>query len=55
MEEKELTATYDQSKRYHRFMIDEGQGLTETIYVPKDKPVPNTVTIQLKTKAESKR
>ncbi len=28
--ENELTATYDQdSKRYHRFMIDEGQGLTK--------------------------
>lgn len=50
--EKELIATYDQdSKRYHRFTINEGQGLTGTIYVPKDKEVPNSVTIFLKTKA----
>ena len=49
--ENKLVAIYDQdSKRYHRFKIDESQGLTGTIYVSKDKPVPDTVTIFLKTK-----
>ena len=51
--EKELIATYDSdSKRYHRFMIDEGQEITGTIYIPKDKEVPDSVTISLKTKGE---
>lgn len=52
--EKELKATYDSdSKRYHRFIIDEGQGLTGTIYIPKEGAVPNSVTIRLRTKAEA--
>ena len=54
--EKELIATYDSdSKRYHRFMIDEGQEITGTIYIPKDKEVPDSVTISLKTKGEIER
>lgn len=54
--EKEITATYDQdSKRYHRFMIDEGQGITGMIYIPKNEKVPDTpLVIQLRTKAECK-
>ena len=52
--EKELKATYDSdSKRYHRFLIDEGQGLTGTIYVPKEGTVPDSVRIRLRTKAEA--
>ncbi len=54
--EKKLTATYEQdSKRFHRFSIDDGQGITGAIYVPKTEPVPDTVTIRLKTKGESQR
>lgn len=49
--ETQITAIYDQdSKRYHRFLIVEGQGITGTIYIPKDVKVPDSVTIQLKTK-----
>ena len=52
----QITATYDQdSKRYHRFMIDEGQEITGTIYIPKDKEVPDSVTISLKTRGERER
>jgi hypothetical protein len=57
MEKKELTltATYDQdSKRFHRFLIDVGQVMTGTIYVPKNEPVPDAVTIRLRTKAGSR-
>jgi hypothetical protein len=51
--ENQITATYgSDSKRYHRFLIDEGQRITGTIYVPKDKKVPNSVTIFLKTRGE---
>ncbi|MGD0915694.1 MAG: hypothetical protein ABSB22_04460 [Thermodesulfobacteriota bacterium] len=49
--EKELTATYDKdSKRFHRFIIDENQGIVGNIYVPKSEPVPERVTVSLKTK-----
>jgi hypothetical protein len=52
---KELTATYaGTSTDYHFFRIDWGQGLTGNIYVPKDEPVPDTVTIRLRTKAEAR-
>jgi hypothetical protein len=46
--EKELTATYDGDSRYYYcFHIDRGQGVTGNIYVPKDEPVPRTLTIRL--------
>jgi hypothetical protein len=54
--EKDLTftATYDKdSRRYHGFLIDEAQEITGTIYIPKDMKVPDSVTIQLKTKEKS--
>lgn len=52
--EKKITATYDQdSKRFHRFLIDAGQVVTGAIYLPKNEPVPDTVTIRLKTKGEN--
>ncbi|MGA2465522.1 MAG: hypothetical protein ABSH06_14345 [Thermodesulfobacteriota bacterium] len=51
--EKELTAIYDSdSKRFHRFLIDGGQEITGTIYIPKGKEIPERVIIQLKTKNE---
>lgn len=54
--ENQITVTYDRdSKRYHRFLIDEGQGITGTIYVPKEKEIPDTITIHFKTKEEKER
>ena len=48
---KELTATYDQdSKRYHRYIIDEGQGVVGNIYVPKNSEIPKEVMIKLQVK-----
>ncbi len=48
---KEITATFDQdSKRYHRYLIDEGQGVVGTIYIPKEKEIPKEVIIRLKVK-----
>ena len=50
---KEITATYNgDSKRYHRFLIDAGQKITGAIYIPKDEPVPNNLTVQLRTKGQ---
>ena len=48
----ELTATYDQdSKRYHRYIIDEGQGIVGNLYISKEvKAVPEELTIRLKVK-----
>ena len=47
-----ITATYDRdSKRYHRFIVDENQGIVGNIYVPKgDKDVPHEIQLILKTK-----
>ena len=48
MATKPLTATYDQdSKRYHRYIIDDGQGIVGNIYIPKADEVPEQVTITL--------
>ena len=50
-EKKEITASYDQdSKRYHRYVIDEGQGIVGNIYVPKGREIPKELTITLKVK-----
>ena len=50
-EKTDLTATYDQdSKRYHRYVIDEGQGIVGNIYVPKEKDIPKEVKITLRVK-----
>jgi len=48
----EVTATYDQdSKRYHRYLIDEGQGIVGNLYIPKDtKQIPKELTIRLRVK-----
>lgn len=51
--EIQITATFDDdTKRMHRFLIDEGQEVTGAIYVPKGKSVPDRVSIRLRTKAE---
>lgn len=54
-EQIEVVATFDDdTKRQHRFTIDEGQGITGSIYVPKGSAVPDIVTIRLRTQAEAK-
>ena len=51
MSEKQLVVTYDQdSKRYHRYIIDEGQGIVGNIYVPKDSEIPKQLIIKLRVK-----
>jgi len=48
---KEVIATFDQdSKRYHRYIIDEGQEVVGTIYIPKGKEIPKEVTVKLRVK-----
>jgi len=47
----QVTATYDRdSKRFHRFIVDEDQGIVGNIYCPKGETVPKEVTIVLKSK-----
>jgi len=47
-----ITATYDKDTlRTHRYLIDEGQEIRGTLYVPKDMDsVPKEITIELKVK-----
>lgn len=50
MEEKLVViATYDRdSKRYHRYLIDDGQGVTGTVYIPKkEEKIPEEIVIKL--------
>jgi len=44
-----ITASYDRdSKRYHRYLIDEGQGVTGTVYIPKsEEAIPEEIVIKL--------
>jgi hypothetical protein len=56
VEEKvEVTATYDRdSKRYHRYLIDEDQGITGTLYIPKEeREIPKEILIRLRVKASN--
>jgi hypothetical protein len=53
LEEKlTVTATYDRdSKRYHRYLIDDGQGITGTVYIPKNgDQIPEEIVIKLQEK-----
>ena len=45
----EVKATYDKdSYRYHRYIVDEGQGIVGTIYIPKaENPICNEVLVKL--------
>lgn len=48
-----IIATYDQdSKRYHRYLIDEGQGIVGNVYIPKSRTgdIPEELTITLRVK-----
>ncbi len=52
---KKVIATYDKdSKKFHRFLINPGQELVGTIYVPKRKEIPKEVTITLEIKKQGK-
>ncbi len=54
METPKAIATFDkESRRYHRFIIDEGQEIVGTIYVPRGEDVPDVVETHLCTKAET--
>ena len=47
-------ARYDKdSRKYHRFLIGENQGITGSIYVSKTVAVPDTITVTLRTKADT--
>lgn len=43
----------DDSKRFHRFIISEGQGVAGSIYIPKGAEIPDFITVKLQTKAEA--
>jgi len=49
--ELEVTATYDQdSKRYHRYLVDPGQLVIGNLYVKKGDKPPESVKIRLRVK-----
>jgi hypothetical protein len=53
-EQIEVVATFDDdTKRMHRFTIDEGQGITGSVYIPKGSAVPDIVTIRLRTRSQA--
>jgi hypothetical protein len=53
MEKTKVAATFDKdSRRYHGFVIGEGQQIVGMIYVPRGDEVPDEVIIALKTKAQ---
>lgn len=47
-----VTATYDRdSKSYHMYIVDDGQGIVGTIYIPKDNDsIPKEVVVKLRVK-----
>ncbi len=49
-----ITATYVRdTKRYHRFNIDEGQEIIGTLYVPRGYEVPDEIRIRLRSKRQA--
>ena len=55
MEKKAVIATYERDTRnYHRYLIDEGQGVTGTLYLPKSETVPEVLEIRLQIKTGSR-
>ncbi len=48
----EVVASYDQdSKRYHRYLIDKGQGIVGTLYIPKkENPICKEILVKLRVK-----
>jgi hypothetical protein len=54
--EKELKATFDaDTKRCHRFLIDDGQEVKGSLYLPKDGAVPDVLVIRLQTQADKEK
>ena len=52
---KKVRAVFDKdSRKFHRFVIDEGQGLVGAIYIPKSQDVPKEVTIILEVQKNDK-
>jgi len=50
---KKVTAMYDRNtKNCHRFLIEKQQGIKGTIYIDKDKKIPDVLMIPLKTIGE---
>ncbi|MFX0195363.1 MAG: hypothetical protein ACFFCW_04500 [Candidatus Hodarchaeota archaeon] len=48
---EKIVARYDEdSKRFHKFVIEEGQRVVGTIYVPRGGDIPDEINIVLKTK-----
>lgn len=53
--EKKVVAIYDgDTKRTHRFLITEGQGISGGIYIPKNEGIPDRLIVDLRTKADEK-
>jgi hypothetical protein len=53
MMKKEVIAIFDRdTKNKHRFLIQEKEDITGTVYIRKDQKVPDIVKVFLKTKGE---
>ena len=51
-----IFATFDgDSKRYHRFIIDAGQEVTGSIYVPKGQKVPGEIVLLLRSQRNAEK
>jgi len=49
-----ITATYDKdTKRKHRYNIDEGQVISGSLYVDKNTDIPKSITLKLGTEKEA--
>jgi len=52
----QIVATFDDdSKRFHRFTIDESQAVKGSIYILKGAEIPDSITIHLRTKADAEK
>jgi len=50
-QKRKIIACYERdTRRYHRFLIDDGQGITGSLYIPKANEVPEIVEIVLQIK-----
>jgi hypothetical protein len=53
MEEPKVIAVFDKDNRkYHHFVITEGQGIVGTLYIPKGTQVPDEVIVALRIENE---
>lgn len=51
----QITCTYDaDTKRMHRYIVDAGQPVSGTLYVPKGSKVPESVALKLRVKGADK-